>query len=62
MATFQEMERRLEAVERNLQLANDTIANINRKIVGEGEIILSGNRIKIDVSGALSDYQLKPKQ
>jgi hypothetical protein len=59
MLTYKELEEKVEKLEQEIFRLSDLVQDFSQKVQGEGVIILSGNRFKLDKSGAISDYQLK---
>jgi len=59
MSAFDDMVRRIERLESGLNDASKTIRFLTSRLVGGGVIENSGNRLKIDVSCALSEFARK---
>jgi hypothetical protein len=59
MPTFQELSNKVDTLEKEVIALKQRNEVLEGKIQGNGVIILSGNRLKIDESGSLSDYQHK---
>lgn len=57
--TYNELQDEIIRLSKENELYNRRISQLENKVQGEGVIVLSGNRLKIDRSGSISDYQLK---
>ena len=57
--TFDELRKESEDNKKLIQELKTRIETLESKLQGDGTIVLSGNRLKVDRSGSLSDYQLK---
>jgi hypothetical protein len=59
MYTYKELEEMLLAYKKKTESLALRVEALEKKIQGDGVILLFGNRFKLDKSGSISEYQLK---
>jgi len=59
MPTNQELALQIQQQDKLIEAYRVRLEALEAKVQGDGVIILSGNRLKVDLSGSLSDFQLK---